>query len=148
MESLPHVSLVSYFRPVVAPRLRRYRRTSRYFQRPPPPYALHTIPEGVSDEEARVESVLKREGEDGFDTDDNEDGGYEDEDDEETGRGCCAWGIGQVAWVMWILLTVGVWAWSMAVLMKNDEVKANEVSAPSLKQSNMEVVRLTAYVRV
>ncbi|PVH92735.1 hypothetical protein DM02DRAFT_662652 [Periconia macrospinosa] len=134
MDGLPRGSLLTYLRPASYPR--RSRRTSRYYQRPPPPYTLHTagshqlacIPEvdpenpNIADEEAQPElfSPIKSGSE--YDSDSD----IDDEDDEDGHpKGSC--GLSEVFHFIWILLTLLIWAWSMGILTKPNATKANEM---------------------
>ncbi|CAI6301896.1 unnamed protein product [Periconia digitata] len=130
MEALPRASLLTYFRPTSS---RRARRTSRYYRRPPPPYSAHStrssllpsIPEvdperfAYADEEARLGSFQESKSNSEYDSDEDE-----DNDEEQIGTSC---GLFEVICFIWIVLTILVWAWSMAVLVKYDHFKATEV---------------------
>lgn len=138
MAALPRASLLAYLRRP-APNSRGSRRTSRYRQRPPPPYSaqsashpfLPCIPEvdpETLDEEARIGSAIRMKPFATYSSDeDDEDEEREEKrarEQERTGRWM------RVFCLVCLMLAVlaGVWCWG--VLKKYDEFKTKEVSGP------------------
>ncbi|KAF2634518.1 hypothetical protein P280DRAFT_238951 [Massarina eburnea CBS 473.64] len=117
MDALPHASLLTYFQ---RPRPRQSHRTSRYYQRPPPPYSadcarplLPRIPEVdpetldvEGDEESQVGSWGEGPASKYYDEDSDEE--EEDEGEGERESEGCSWGfyISLVCYALLVLLLV------------------------------------------